>query len=268
MLLTGSVLAKSLELPDIQVVPIKDSAMQRNYELYIKLPQDYDKNADKHYPVLYYTDAMWHVELLSAATSFLMEDSILVGISWQTDIDEKLKSEEGKHVSRFRDYSVWGSSNAEHQTKYQFGQAASHLSFIRNDVFNYVDKTYRTDSNNRAYFGYSLGGLFGAFILVTQPDTFKHYLLGSPSVWRLAELESRASTQPRPMNANLFISYGSTEEKLGKHVDDFVHYLQNKKDKSLTIKQVVLEGSHQTAFPATGVRAVTWLSALQQDNHK
>lgn len=33
-------------------------------------------------------------------------------------------------------------------------------------------------------------------------------------------------------------------------------------DNSLSIESVVVEGNHETAFPMTGVRSVTWLSGL------
>lgn len=270
LLVISSALAKSkvLELPEIEVVPMRDSTTARNYELYIKLPEEYDTKSDKKHPVIYYTDAMWHVELLSGATAFLMEDAILVGISWQTDIKEELKKEVGDHVSRYRDYSAWKSSNAEHQAKYQFGQASNHLKFIQNDVIKYIESNYKTDINNRTYFGYSLSGFFGAYILLAQPETFKNYIIGSPSVRKLSELKSIDSPNTKGLNANLFISHGSLEEELSGHIDRFIAYLKNKNDKSLTIEHVVIEGSHQTAFPATGVRSVTWLANMQKREGK
>ena len=57
---TSNVEGTSLVLPQIQVVPIKDSKNERNYELYIELPEDYSENTNKTYTVLYYTDAVWH----------------------------------------------------------------------------------------------------------------------------------------------------------------------------------------------------------------
>ena len=146
----------SLELPQIQVVPIKDTQTERNYELYIELPEGYSENENKRYPVLYYTDAMWHLEMLSGSTEYMLEDIILVGISWQLDIEEDLKKEYGAHVSRFSDYSIKKFSSPKHP-KIKFGQADSHLDFIRNDIITYVDNTYRTDPNSRTYFGYSIG---------------------------------------------------------------------------------------------------------------
>ncbi|WP_395374471.1 alpha/beta hydrolase [Marinicella sp. W31] len=260
---------KAFEIPRTEVVSIQDTQSDRQYELYIKLPKGYSEKKDAEYPVIYFTDAVWHMEILSASTEFLLEDVILVGISWQKNIDAKLKEEVGEYVSRFRDYTVIKSSNAEHQAKYQFGQASQHLAFIRNDVFKYVESNYQTDPSNRTYFGYSAGGLFGAYVLLSAPDTFKNYLLGSPSVQGdmtyLTELNSDAQLKSVNLNANVFISHGSLEKELSSHIEEYISLLKNRKDTSLSLRQVVIEGSHQTGFPMTGVRAVTWLSHLIKD---
>ncbi|WP_281986484.1 serine hydrolase [Aquimarina aggregata] len=260
----------SLVSPHIQVVPIKDTMTERNYELYIELPEDYSENNNKTYPVLYYTDAMWHLEMLSGATEYMLEDVILVGISWQKDINENLKKEIGVHVSRFRDYSFRKSNKPEIQEKYQLGQADKHLDFIRNDVIKYVENTYRTDPKSRTYFGYSMSGEFGAYILLTQPDTFNNYILGSPSIKNevqyLTELNTKfgpykASDKSSSLNANVFISYGSLEEEM-EPIEEFVSLLKNRRDDGLSVLREVIDGTHQTAFPMTVVRSVAWLSSL------
>jgi len=249
-------------LSKIQVVPIKDTQADRQYELYIKLPEGYTKNKDKNYPVIYFTDADTHIELLSG-TEFLMEEVILVGISDQKDLNKDLEG----HSSRARDYSVSKSSNPERQAKYQFGQASNHLTFIRNDVIKFIESNYRTDPSNRTYFGFSLGGLFGVYALMTRPDTFKNYILGSPSLWRdiplLFSLEN-AALKSKALEINLFITYGELEKELGVHVEEFISKLKNKKYQALSsIKQVVIESSgHSDSFPMVGVRSVKWLSSL------
>lgn len=260
-----------LELPQIQVVPIQDTKTERNYELYIELPEGYSENENKTYPVLYYTDAMWHLELLSGATEYLLEDVIRVGISWQKNIDEDLKKEFGNHVSRYRDYSFRKHDNPEIQKKIQFGQANSHLDFIRDDVFAYVENTYRTNPNSRTYFGYSMSGEFGAYILLTQPDSFNNYIIGSPSIKNevpyLAELHSKfeafdPTDKNSSLNANVFISYGSLEQEAAEPIDAFIEILKNRRDLGLSVHNEVIEGDHQTAFPLTAVRSVAWLSSL------
>ncbi|WP_422083134.1 alpha/beta hydrolase [Ulvibacterium sp.] len=259
---TQMVESSYLELPRIQVIPIKDAKNDRQYELYIKLPEGYSENGDIKYPVLYFTDAMWHIEILSGSTEYIMKDAILVGISWQKDIEEDVKQKYGVHASRFEDYSFWRTTHPDHP-KLQFGQAGNHLDFIRNDVFNYIEKNYRTNPNNRSYFGYSLSGLFGAYIIMTQPDTFKNYILGSPSVQVLTKEENKVEFKNNRLNVNVFISRGTLEEEeLHEPISEFVNLLKARNDNSLSIEYAVIEGGHETAFPMTGVRSVTWLSDL------
>jgi len=260
----------SLVLPQIQVVPIKDSKNDKNYELYIELPEDYSENENKTYPVLYYTDAMWHLEMLSGATEYMLENVILVGISWQKDIAEDLKQEYGVHASRFSDYSMKKITIAKHP-KINFGQADTHLEFIRNEVIKFVDNTYRTDPNSRTYFGYSLSGEFGAYILLTKPDTFNNYIIGSPSIKNevpfLSELNTaigpfKASNKNSSLNANVYISHGSMEKDMVEPIDEFVKLLNDRRDDGLAVLKEVIDGNHGSAFPMTAVRSVAWLSSL------
>jgi len=263
---------RDFSLPRIQVVPIKDTQADKQYELYIKLPEEYTKNKDKAYPVIYFTDADSHIELLSGA-EFLMEDVILVGISYQKDINEALVKEHGPYVSRFSDYSIKKSSDPERQAKYQFGQASNHLDFIRNDVIKFIESNYRTDPSNRTYFGFSLGGLFGTYALMAHPDTFKNYILGSPSLWSdiplLFSLEN-AALKNKAQEINLFITYGELENELAVHIEDFITQLKNKKYQALSsIKQVVIDSSgHSDSFPMVGVRSIKWLSSLTKKEKK
>lgn len=257
------------EMPRTQVVPIQDSTSGWTYDLYIKLPEGYFEKSEEKYPVIYFPDAAWNIEILSGSTEFLMEEAILVGISWQTDIDKGLKKEVGAHVSRYRDYSIRKSSKPEIQDKYQLGKASNHLNFIRSDVIKYIEKNYRTDPENRTFFGYSLGSEFGAYILLAQPDTFKNYILGSPSlvgdIPYLIELGSNSELKQKGLNTNVFVSYGSLENELGEHAEKLMTMLKNRNDESLSLKHVVIEGDHQAALPMTVVRSVTWLSALASE---
>ncbi len=257
-----------LVLPQIQVIPVGDTQANRQYELYIELPEGYTENPDKQYPVLYYTDAIWHMEVLSACAEYVLTEAILVGISWQTDINRELIEEHGAHVSRYRDYTVKASGNPDYQAKYQFGKADEHLAFIRNDVIPYVEANYRADPGNRSYFGYSASGLFGAYILMAQPETFKHYLLGSPSLkGDMATLKQVGSDlNEGGINANVFISHGDQEEETGSYVREFVELLKNRNDVSLNISYEVMDGNHQTAFPTTGVQGVKWLAQVGNDH--
>jgi len=59
----------------------------RDYTLLINLPASYAENPDKHYPVLYYTDAQWDNSMLNNIVGKCHYDKtlpeiILVGISY------------------------------------------------------------------------------------------------------------------------------------------------------------------------------------------
>ncbi|MFU7528941.1 alpha/beta hydrolase-fold protein [Qipengyuania sp. ASV99] len=249
------------EMPRTEVVPIQDSGADRQYELYIKLPEDYADNPDTKYPVIYTTDAVVHMDMLSGATEFLMPDVILVGISYQKDFGD-----EWPHASRFRDYTVTAFDNPEYQARFQAGQAGHHLDFIRNEVMPYVESTYRTDPRENTYFGYSLGAAFGAYTLLARPDTFKNYILGSPAFSQrglqyIDELEAETALRQDTANVNVFVSLGELEESEVEEVGHFMRVLRRRDRSDITLMGLeIIEGSnHSTAFPETVVRAVRWL---------
>ncbi|MEL6810715.1 MAG: serine hydrolase [Bacteroidota bacterium] len=270
--MTSIEVGSSLVSPQIRVVPIEDTQTERNYELYIELPEDYAENPTKTYPVLYYTDAMWHLEMLSGSSEFMLEDLILVGISWQKGISSDLMEQYGAHASRFTDYSFWKKSNPNHPLL-KFGQAENHLEFIRKDVMTYVDSNYRTDPNSRSYFGYSLSGAFGAYILLTQPDTFNNYILGSPLSKGLVPYLSEISTElgtvesnkKNRWHANVFIAYGTLEKDKDEPIDEYLSLFDTRKNVRLSVQNKTMEGDHQTAFPRVAVESVAWLASTM--NH-
>lgn len=263
---------QAYEMPRTQVVPIVDlgedrgevSGADRQYELYIKLPEDYSEQLSIRYPVIYTTDAAWHMDMLSGATEYLMPEVILVGISWQKNLEDERPS-----VSRFRDYTVEEVSDPELQAQYQPGQASSHLSFLRDKVIPYIESNYRADSAERAYFGYSLGGQFGAYVLLARPDTFKHYILGSPSV-RSSEyfdaLEQRTALSQKDTTTNVLVSIGQLETEEMENTENFVSLLRRRAKSGLILTGLeIIEGSdHSTGFPETAIRGVKWLSSKQK----
>ncbi|MFC7048677.1 alpha/beta hydrolase [Emcibacter nanhaiensis] len=249
---------KSYAMPRTQVVPVPDTKADRQYELYVKLPEDYQKNTDLKYPVIYTTDAIWHMDMLSGATDYLMPDVILVGISWQKDLDGEVA-----YASRFRDYSLEKVAGS----KTPRGEAANHLSFIRDDVIKYVEDNYRADPGERTYFGYSLGGVFGAYVLLAEPETFKHYILGSPalgprSAKYLDALEGKMAPRQKEFNANVFLSIGELEKSQMEVTKDLVSVLQRRSQAGLTLTglEVMEDSDHGTAFPVTVIRSIKWLS--------
>jgi len=259
---------KLYSMPGTQVVPIKDTVSNKQYELLIKLPASYEKNKDKNYPVIYFTDAVEHIELLSSASYMIWRDEvILVGISWQKDISDDLRKQYGGHVSRYMDYTFKKTVLKKHP-KLKFGQADTHLAFIRKDVFNFVESNYRTEPNNRTYFGFSAGGVFGVYALMIQPDSFKNYILGSPLDEAVPTLfaQQHAALKNPQSGINVLTSYGELEkDRQAPFVADFVMQLSNKKYKGIaSIENVVAEDyEHSDSSPLVAAHGLRWLKNLQ-----
>ncbi len=202
------------EMPRTQVIQISNSETDTLNTLYIKLPEGYEENTDLKYPVIYFTHPVQHIEILSAAAEYQIQDVILVGISWQKGMT--------------------------------FWKTDSYLNFIRNDVFEMIENNYRADAGRRTYFGYSAGALVGAYILSKHPNTFENFILGSPALgvnldftWEIYELESTPANERRKLNANVFVSYGTLEGDDIPHFEKYITMLKNLNDESLMLHHVV-----------------------------
>jgi predicted alpha/beta superfamily hydrolase len=100
------------------------------------------------------------------------------------------------------------------------GGADHFLGFLRHDLFPWVKDRYGPAADSRAYFGHSLGGLFGTHVLLAQPDTFDRYIISSPSLWWnrrvLFEREQQYAAGHSDLAAHVFMAIGSDETDEGR----------------------------------------------------
>lgn len=250
-------------IPRSTVIPLVDTISGRHYELYIKLPRSYSEGSKL--PVVYMTDALTNFQTLSGAAEYPMnsgeiEPLILVGISWE--------KEQSPAWSRQRDYTPTVDSSWKTPT----GEADRHMAFIRDRVIPFVETYYNTDPERRTYYGYSLGGLLGGYILLSEPDTFKNYILGSPSFWYdnevIFKLESSFAEKRRKMEANVFISIGEYETPaVSEMKNDMVEQakrfharLGSRSYPGLSQKFMVINSAnHAMAQSSAGIQGLYWL---------
>ncbi|WP_408610758.1 alpha/beta hydrolase [Kineobactrum salinum] len=258
LLFGATVQANPLQLPQIKVVPIQDSALGRDYELYVKLPKDYDVNTDQTHPVIYIADARWHMEIISGSIEHLVQDAILVGISWEKGIPAQ--------QSRMRDYTPDKYTGEDY--KHPTGQAREHLAFLQNDVFKYVESEYKVDPTRRTYFGYSVSGTFGSYILLTRPKTFRNYIIGSPAPLFSGQFAHEytpiSQATPESLDANVFVSVGSDETpKYVENAFSLVRFLKSRKSDTSQVEFKVIESAdHGFAFPMSGMQGLYWLAGI------
>ncbi|QLE87608.1 alpha/beta hydrolase [Shewanella sp. Scap07] len=251
---------QGFEIPRSKVVELTDPQSGRVYPLYIKLPRSYLANQDKHYPVIYLTDANYSFQLASGATRFpmntgAMAEAIIVGISYS-------KGAKGPS-SRVRDYTPSLASDWQLPT----GNAKGHALFIRETVFTYIETHYRVNQLQRTFVGNSLGGLFGAYMLFTQPNMFSSYILGSPSVWFNNHAILTAKIAKPSKATKVYLSVGQLEQpKFGEREDmvagakQLAAKISMQTDNNILLKFSVIDGaSHSTAFPTTLIQGLDWL---------
>ena len=72
------------------------------------------------------------------------------------------------------------------------------------------------DPGDRGYWGDSLGGLFGLYVLFNEPDAFNRYLIGSPSIWwedeNILQQAEEFIAHHDKLDARMFMAVGGLEE--------------------------------------------------------
>lgn len=154
------------------------------YPIEVVLPDDYDSTLT--YPVLYFTD--WWFSAQAGPHLYnrlrmagVVEPFIIVGIGTKGDMED-WRLERRRDLTPTNDPGWDSPDTLVAGSRGITGGAANFLGFIKNELIPLVETKFACDSLNRGLLGYSLGGLFGTYVLVTEPQLFHKYLLGSPSV--------------------------------------------------------------------------------------
>ncbi|MDP5148891.1 alpha/beta hydrolase [Rheinheimera baltica] len=253
------------EIPRSAVIELKEQSSSRVYPLFIQLPATYNKQPDKVYPVIYLVDAHYSFPLISGATRFpmnsgVMQQAIIVAVSYE-------QGSKGAS-SRIRDYTP---SNAK-AWRQETGNASGHMAFIRDTVFPFIEQNYRASNTNRTFVGNSLGGLFGTYILFTEPALFANYILGSPSVWFDNNMILAASVVKPKAATRVYISVGEYETPAYGEGQDMLAGAKQLTDKILALNSgnidlrfsVVSGASHATAFPTTAIQGLDWIYGIKK----
>ena len=143
------------------------------YQVSVGLPSSYGQEPGKRYAVLYAVDADVAFASMVEITRLLafageMPEVIVVGIGYGTDLASWSRRREGDLNPQPRAGPLGSTGVSEF------------LAFITGDVIPLVEGRYPC-TGDRALFGYSLGGLFGTWVLFQNPGVFQKYILGSPS---------------------------------------------------------------------------------------
>lgn len=156
---------------------------------YIKvvLPPDYNPASKTKYDVIYVLDGDGNTKTVADIQQFIkgenfMPQVIIVGV---------LNIDRNKDLTPTREDGFNTSGGAD-----------KFLSFLKNELIPYIDKTYPSDGDN-ILFGHSFGGLFVTYALLNEPQAFKSYLAADPSYWWGKDMMLAMAAKKLPALANL-----------------------------------------------------------------
>jgi uncharacterized protein len=258
------------KVPNTQVHEIQSAANHAIYRLFIATPADY-ATSGKTYPVVYMLDADYSFALTRNVVQHLVErgklpEMILVAIAYPGAADDM----EVYYSNRKRDYTpgaplAVGTSAGDSKGHSGQGGAEMFRSFIAGEVIPFVAAKYPV-STDRTFIGHSYGGLFGTYVLLTQPELFGRYVIVSPSLWFDNGSIRRLETQgvPRPaLRARAFFAIGALETQAAAGapmVQDLTHFtkrLKAQRNAGLEVTLDVRAGeTHESVFPGAVTRGL------------
>lgn len=248
---------KSVIIRRTEEIKIKSTVNDLIYPVFVALPASYLQSGES-YPVVYMLDAYSSFGIMVQLQRLLLfnkelPEVIIVGISSEGDSGEF-------NYNRSRDYTPTHIpiDSIPIPTRNMIptsGGAANFLSFIKNDLIRQIETKYRCKPNDRTIVGHSLGGLFGFYVLLTDPDLFQKYVLISPALtWDkeyILKLEEKFSLSHKGLQARIYTTIGSLE---GNHMikpwQRLVDSIKKHNYAGLTLDASVSENeTHYTIIP-------------------
>lgn len=225
----------------------------QEYELQILLPANY-ASSKKQYPVVYLMDSQWDFPLVKSIYGQYYYDGfipelIIVGVTWG-----------GKNPNpdslRARDYTPTRENRLP-----QSGGADKFLSFMKEELFPFMEKNYRVKTNDRILMGCSLGGLFTIYTMLTHTEMFNGYAAASPAIgWDnniLYQYEKVFATKKINTPVRLYMTIGDVERGRAGF-ENMASFLQNKQYPNIQIRSKVLENTGHS-----GTKSETYTRGLQ-----
>lgn len=207
---------------------IESGVLGEERALLVHLPESYEREQTRRYPVLYVLDGASHASHTAESARLMarigvMPEVIVVGVP------------NGGDERRERDYTPPPS-----------GQANRFLSFLKSELIPHIDGHYRT-TPTRMLAGNSRGGLFVVYSLVEAPELFSARFAFSPALWRdderiVSELAAALPAQP----TFLYLSLGDGETGKMRHAFENTTALLKRSATFQWHAEITAGATHQT----------------------
>lgn len=245
-----------VDIPGSEVRKLTSSVVAgQEYELDILLPAGY-ANSSKKYPVVYLMDSQWDFPLVKSVYGQQYFDGfipeiIVVGVTWG-GVNPNPDS------LRARDYTPTKENRLP-----QSGGADKFLSFMKTELFPFIESNYRADGKERILMGCSLGGLLTLYTLFTHTDMFNGYVAASPAFgWDkeiIYQYEKNFYEKNPALPARVYMTIGGVERSV-PGFEKLSAFLSGRKYPTVHIRSKVLENTgHSGTKSETYNRGLQWV---------
>lgn len=220
---------------------IKSVVLAENRTLNIYLPQGYNKDSAKTYPVIYLLDGSPDEDFIhiSGLVQFLtmietLPPSIVVGVG---------------NVDRKRDFTYPTTIEQDKKDFPTTGGSEKFISYLEKEVLPFIEKKYKA-GNRKTIIGQSLGGLLATELLLKKPGLFSDYIIVSPSLWW--DNESLLNAAPALLEknfsqpANVYISVGTEGKQMEEDAKKLSDILKESKGNVTVFFAPLPEEDHLT----------------------
>jgi predicted alpha/beta superfamily hydrolase len=227
------------------------------YQIGIWFPFSY-ASSNQTYPVLYVTDGDYTFGLATGLIPTLIgtqeiPEVIVVGIGY----------------NQISSYSEFGKLREQDMLPPDFMHAPpdsrtpQFMAFLRQELFPLIEANYRASPDDRTLYGFSVGGFFALYTMLTQPGLFRRYIAAS-CTWPAAEAYLRTCEQQYAVQSfqppvTLYFSVGGLEEDQLPGFKAMVELLQKRDYPDLRLHAQIVEGEIHGA----GVISYTFLNGLR-----
>jgi predicted alpha/beta superfamily hydrolase len=265
--MASSATAKPYAIPDTQILHLHSKQTGSDYDLYIATPPD-ARTSGKAYPVVYMLDADYSFALVRNIVRHFADrgdlpELILVAIAYPGAASNR----DIYRRNRTRDYTPVYAPDGGYGAEFQrlSGGGPKFRGFLAKELFPFIERKLPAAKGDRAIIGHSYGGLFAAYVLLTEPQLFNRYIIVSPSLWyanhtAMTMTDGAAKSGLRPQ-ARVFLAVGAAENQPQADrsmVDDLKEFAGKlKRLPGLHAHLQVFEGeTHNSVFPGAVTRGL------------
>ena len=178
----------------------------RDYVVLVSSPVD-PLPAGEKAPVIYVMDGNWYFGMATDVVRMLkigseMGPAYVVAIAYTDPTFEQVVVRRETDLVHKRIAGPAGMMG---------GGGEAFLAFLTDEVRPFVEARFAVDSSRSVLAGQSLGGLFATNVLLSKPDSFHGYLIGSPSLWADMSLLDQAKAFTEGRGHAVYVGVGGGE---------------------------------------------------------